>query len=233
MKGLPLFKSFNYSIDGLIYVLRTQRNMRIHFFAAAFILALSLVVGVTNLQFIILIFAVAMVIGAELMNTAIEAVIDMTTTSFDPTAKVAKDVASAAVLVAAVAAGVVGYIIFYPKLTEASWATLNRVRQTPIHITTISLLFVIILVIAAKAWTRTGTWVRGGWPSGHAALAGSLLMSIALLSRDSILTTLALILSALVLQSRVEAKFHTWAQIAAGGLIGILSTVVIFQLFLN
>ncbi len=207
--------------------------MRIHFFAAALIMILSLIVGVTNVQFVILIFAISMVIGAELINTAIEAVIDMTTTSFDPTAKVAKDVAAAAVLVAAVSAGVIGYIIFYPKLTEASWATLNRVRQTPIHITTISLLFVIIFVITAKALTHTGTWMRGGWPSGHAALAGSLMTSIALLSRDSILTTLALILSALVVQSRVEAKFHSWAQMAAGGLIGVLSTVIIFQLFLN
>ncbi len=233
MKGLPLFKSFNYSIEGLVYVLKTQRNMRIHFFVAAFILILSLIVGVSNLQFIILVFAISMVIGTELMNTAIEAVIDMTTTSFDPTAKVAKDVAAAAVLVSAVAAGVIGYIVLYPKLADASLDTLNRVRQTPMHITIISLLFVIILVITAKAWTRTGTWVRGGWPSGHAALAGSLMTSIALLSRDSILTTLALILSALVLQSRVEAKFHTWPQMAAGGLIGILSTVIIFQTFLN
>ena len=207
--------------------------MRIHFVAAAIILILSLVVGVSSTQFIFLIFAVSMVIGFELINTAIEATIDVTTTSFDPLAKVAKDVAAAAVLVSSMGAILIGYLIFYPKLSSVSWTTLNSVRQTPIHVTVISLLFVIILVISAKAWSHEGTWLRGGWPSGHAALAGSLLTAIALISRSHILTTLALLLSGLVVQSRMEAKFHTKSQIIAGSFIGILCTVLIFQLFLD
>ncbi len=207
--------------------------MRIHFVAAALILILSLVVGVSSTQFIFLIFAVSMVIGFELINTAIEATIDVTTTSSDPLAKVAKDVAAAAVLVSSMGAILIGYLIFYPKLSSVSWTTLNSVRQTPIHVTVISLLFVIILVIGAKAWSHEGTWLRGGWPSGHAALAGSLLTAIALISRSHILTTLALLLSGLVVQSRMEAKFHTKSQIIAGSFIGILSTVLIFQLFLD
>lgn len=233
MRSQSLFKSFNYSIDGLIYVLRTQRNMRIHFATAALILILSLVVGVSSTQFILLILAVSMVMGFELINTAIEAAIDVTTTSFDPLAKVAKDVAAAAVLVSTMGATLIGYLIFYPKLSSVSWVTLNSVRQTPIHVTVISLLFVIILVIGAKAWSHEGTWLRGGWPSGHAALAGSLLTAIALISQSHILTTLALLLSGLVVQSRMEAKFHTKSQIVAGSFIGILSTVLIFQLFLD
>ena len=232
MKGRPLLQSFNFAIDGLIYVLRTQRNMRIHFAVAALVLMLSLVVGVSGTQFILLIFAIAMVLTSELINTAIESVIDVTTTTFDPMAKVAKDVAASVVLVSALGATIIGYLIFYPRLTDVSLATFERVRQSPIHVTTIALLLVIILVIGAKAWTRTGTWLRGGWPSGHAAIAGSLLTAIALLSRNPLLTTLALILALLVLEARMEAKFHSSVQVVAGSLIGILTTVLIFQLFL-
>src|SRR3989304_713352 len=118
VKSRPLFQSFNFAIDGLVYVLRTQRNMRIHFLAAAAVLMLSLIVGVESTQFILLVFAVSMVIASELVNTAIEAVIDVTTTSFDPMAKIAKDVAASAVLVSALNAAIIGYLIFYPKVTS-------------------------------------------------------------------------------------------------------------------
>lgn len=233
VKSRPLFQSFNFAIDGLVYVLRTQRNMRIHFLAAVAVLMLSLILGVETIQFILLVFAASIVIASELVNTAIEAVIDVTTTSFDPMAKIAKDVAASAVLVSSMTALIIGYLIFYPKLNSASWQTLNRVRQSPIHVTTIALLLVILAVIAAKAWTKTGTWLRGGWPSGHAAIAGSLLTAIALISQNPLLATLALIMALLVMQARMEAKFHTRIQVISGSLIGILTTVLIFQLFLD
>ncbi len=233
MKSRPLFESFNFAIDGLVYVLRTQRNMRIHFLVAAMVLMLSLIVSVNSTQFILLVFAIAMVIASELVNTAIEAVIDVTTTSFDPMAKIAKDVAASAVLVSSLAAVIIGYLIFYPKLNSVSWQTLNAVRQSPIHVTTIAILLVIIAVLGSKAWTKTGTWLRGGWPSGHAAIAGSLITAIALISQNPLLATLALILALLVMQARMEAKFHTRVQVISGSLIGILTTVLIFQLFLD
>lgn len=232
MKRRPLFQSFNYAIEGLIFVLRTQRNMRIHFTIAAVVLALSLIVGVARVELMVLLLAIAAVIAAELTNTAIEAVIDVTTTSFDPMAKIAKDTAAGAVLVTALTASVIAYIVFFPKLNSASAWAFDRVRYAPIDLTAVSLLLVIIFVIAAKAWTRTGTWLRGGWPSGHAALAGSLLTAIALISRNSLQSTLAFLLALLVFQSRMEAKFHTLAQVLAGSLIGILTTLLIFQLFL-
>ncbi len=233
MSRRPLFQSFNHAIDGFIFVLRTQQNMRIHLSIAGLVLALSLIVGVSGLELVLLLLAITMVISAELVNTAIEAVIDVTTTSFDPMAKIAKDVAAAAVLVTALAALIIAYIIFYPKLSSFSLLAIDVVRYSPMHVTVISLILVIILVIAAKAWTRTGTWLRGGWPSGHAAVAGSLLTAIALVGRSPLLTTLAAIMAILVFQSRMEAKFHTLAQVLAGSLIGILTTVLIFQLFLS
>lgn len=231
MKQRPLFQSFNFAIDGVIYVLRTQRNMRIHFGVAAIILALSLVVGIRSTEFILLLVAIGLVLISELLNTAIESAIDITTNAYDPLAKIAKDVAAAAVLVSTLIAVTIGYMIFFSKLNSFSLATVDRVRRSPIHVTAITLFLVIIIVIAAKAWTKSGSWLRGGWPSGHSALAGSLFTAIALISRNAILATLAFIMAILVFQSRMEARFHSYSQILAGGFIGVLVTVLIFQLF--
>ncbi len=231
MKKQPLFRSFNYAIDGVVYVLRTQRNMRVHLVVAVSVLLLSLILGVDSIQFIILMIAIALVIISEFFNTAIESAIDITTNTYDPLAKIAKDVAAAAVLVSTLVAVTVGYLIFFPKLNSFSLNTLERVRQSPIHLTAIALILVIIAVMWAKAKTKTGTWLRGGWPSGHSAVAGSLFASIAMISKNALLATLALIMALLVFQSRREAKFHSVLQIISGGLIGVLITVIIFQLF--
>lgn len=231
MKPRPLFQSFNYAIDGIIYVLRTQRNMRIHFAIAAIVLALSLILGVSNVEFMLLIFAIALVMVTELVNTAVESAIDVTTTTYDPLAKIAKDVAAAAVLISTLVAVITGYLVFFAHLNVLTLRVLSRVRQSPIHVTVIALFLVIIVVIASKAWTRTGTFLRGGWPSGHSAIAGSLFTAITFISKNPLLATLGFIMALLVLQSRMEAKFHTYLQVISGGFIGILVTVIIFQLF--
>lgn len=233
MKARPIFQSFNYAIDGIVYVLRTQRNMRIHFSIAALVLLFSLALGVESTQFIILTIAIALVIISELFNTAIESAIDVTTNTYDPLAKIAKDVAAGAVLVSTIVAVTIGYLIFFPKLNSFTLSTLNRVRQSPIHVTAIALFIVIIVVMSAKARTGTGSWLRGGWPSGHSAVAGSLFTAMALISRNALLATLAFIMALLVFQSRREARFHSVFQIMAGGLIGVLVTIIIFQLFLK
>ncbi|HEX21684.1 MAG TPA: phosphatase PAP2 family protein, partial [Actinobacteria bacterium] len=214
------------------YVLRTQRNMKVHFIVAAAVLGISLILNVSGTQFMLLLIVIAMVLVSELINTAIESAVDITTSAYDPLAKVAKDVAAASVMVSVFAAVVVGYLIFYPRLNSLTFRTLHRVRQSPLNVTAISLFIVLIAVFAAKAWTRSGTWLRGGWPSGHSALAGALFTAIALISRQALLATLAFIMALLVFQSRKEARFHSYLEILSGAAIGILITLLIFQLFL-
>ena len=81
-------------------MLRTQRNLRIHFVVAALVLVAALVSGVDKLELIALLLAIAFVLIAEMLNTAVEAAVDVATTSFDPMAKLAKDIAAGAVLIA-------------------------------------------------------------------------------------------------------------------------------------
>lgn len=231
MKGRPLVKSFNYAIDGVIYVLRTQRNMRVHVALAAATLALGLLFDIGRLEFLALFFAIALVIAAELFNTAIEAAIDLTTGSFDPLAQVAKDVAAAGVLVAALNALVVAYFVFFQRLNPMTLAVLQRVREQPLHVTIVALFLVTIVVVVAKAAIGGRDFLRGGWPSGHSALAGSLFTAIAIISSNALVATLGLLMAVLVLHSRVEAGIHTYLEIVSGIAVGILVTIVIFQLF--
>lgn len=112
MKIRKLLDSFNYAIDGIIYAFRTQRNMRIHFIVAILVLIASFVFDISKIEFIALCLSITMVMAAELVNTAIESAIDLTTNHYHPLAKIAKNTAAAAVLLTAINAVIVGYVIF-------------------------------------------------------------------------------------------------------------------------
>lgn len=232
----PLVQSFNFAFDGVIHTLATQRNMRIHFIAAAVAMLGCLLLGVTGVEFALVIFAASFVIASEMLNTAVEAAIDVVTTSFNPLAKVAKDVAAGAVLVATFNAVAVGYIVFAPKLGDPSRSLLDAVRDAPVHITFIALVLTLLGVIALKVVSgRDGTPLRGGWPSGHAAIAFAAWMAITFVTNDTsfgtLVSALAFVLALLVCHTRVEAGVHTTGEVVAGAIVGSSITLLVFQVF--
>ncbi len=229
MRSRSLLWSFNYAIEGIVYALRTQRNMRLHITAALIVLGASLFFRISRLEFIAILFAIVFVLVSELMNTAIEAAVDVATQSFDPIAKVAKDVAAGAVFIAAVNAVVVGYIVFFARLGRVGDLLLQRVQQTPTHITIVALLLTSIGVLVGKAITRSGTYMRGGWPSGHTATAAAAATAIGYVTASGGAAALAGFIAFLVGQSRVENGAHTWPQVIVGALLGFLLTTLVFQ----
>lgn len=238
MKSRNLIKSFNYAAEGIIYVLRTQRNMKLHFLIAGIVLVLSLFLNLSRLEFIALLFAVTFVLVAELVNTAIEAAIDVVTPTFDPLAMIAKDVAAGAVLISAINAVVVGYLVFFTRLSPVSVALLFRVRKSPIHITFIGLFLVMLLAIVGKVWMGKGTPFRGGMPSVHSALAFSSFVAITFISAQylpaqftSLVSTLALLMAFLVSQTRIESGIHSFWEVAVGALLGTIVTVLVWQVY--
>src|SRR5262245_23211035 len=128
-----IFDSFNYASEGIIHVLRTQRNMRIHFLIAAAVLVLALWVGVDKIELIALLLSITFVLMAEMINTAIEGAIDVSTTSFDPMAKLAKDVAAGAVLISTLNAVAVGYLVFANRVANRSSHVPERVLAAAPH----------------------------------------------------------------------------------------------------
>jgi diacylglycerol kinase (ATP) len=230
-----VLQSFNFAFEGIIHVLRTQRNMRIHFLIAAGVLIAALVVGVSRLELVVLFMAISFVLIAEMINSALEAGIDVATTSFDPLAKLAKDIAAGAVLIATINAVAVGYLVFVDRLKDPSSRAIDRLRDAPTEITLIALVLTVILVIGAKAYTGRGRPLRGGLPSGHAAVAFAGWMAATYILGDSthwfLISTLTFIMALLVAQTRIEAGFHSFVEVLSGGVLGALVTLVLFQLF--
>ena len=228
-----LLDSFNYAFEGIIHVLRTQRNMRIHFVVAVAVLVLAVFADVTKLELIALLMAIAFVLVAEMINSAIEAAIDVATSSFDPMAKLAKDIASGAVLIAAINAVAVGYLVFSGKTATRTARLIDRVRDAPAELTIVALVVTVIVVIAVKAWTGSGAPLRGGLPSGHAAVAFAGWIALTYVAGQNhrfLVSTIAFVLALLVAQTRVESGVHSSLEVALGGLLGALMTLALFQL---
>jgi diacylglycerol kinase len=113
---LSRIQSVRHALRGWWYVMQTQRNAWIHAVAATLVLVLGLWLGLPARDWAVLILTIAMVFAAEFINTSIEAVVDLATQEHHPLAKVGKDVGAAAVLIAALAAVLVGLLILGPPL---------------------------------------------------------------------------------------------------------------------
>ena len=230
-----ILESFNYAFEGIIHVLRTQRNMRIHFTIAALVLIAGLATDVERLELIALLLAIAFVLITEMINTAVESAIDVATTAFDPMAKLAKDIAAGAVLIATINAVAVGYLVFSAQISEHSARLFEKLRDAPAQITLVALVLTVLVVIGTKAWTGRGTPLRGGLPSGHAAVAFAGWMAATYVLSDSqhrfLVSSLTFIMAMLVAQTRIESGVHSTLEVAYGGLLGALVTLVLFQVF--
>lgn len=235
MRSRSLLWSFDYAIQGIVFALRTQRNMRLHALAAVVVLVSALVLGVGGLELVALLFAISLVVMAELFNTSIEATVDLATEGFDPMAKTAKDVAAGAVLIASVNAVAVGYVVFFARVTPLAEGLIDRVRMSSSSVTLIAVALTGIAVLVLKAITHESrtSYTRGGWPSGHTALAVAVATSIGYATQSAKAMVLALFIAGLVAQSRVETEAHTIPQTVLGAVLGFLLTTAAFQVFLR
>ncbi|MCX7781093.1 MAG: diacylglycerol kinase family protein [Negativicutes bacterium] len=116
MKAKNLRYSFIYAQQGIWYAVRTQRNMKIHLATAAMAAAFAWILGFSAIEFAILTVTIAAVLIAEMINSALEAVVDLVSPDVNPLAKLAKDMAAGAVLISALASLIVGYLLFWPRL---------------------------------------------------------------------------------------------------------------------
>jgi diacylglycerol kinase (ATP) len=115
-RAVSRIASFRHAFAGWWYVLRTQHNAWIHAVASVVILGVALWAGLERIEWAILILTVALVWVAEFVNTAVETLVDLLSPELHPLAKIAKDIAAASVLIAALAAVVVGLFVLGPKL---------------------------------------------------------------------------------------------------------------------
>lgn len=229
-KRQGVIQAFNVAIEGILYTFKSERNMKIHYCVAVLVLIASMFFHISKIEMISLIFAISLVVISEMFNTAIEKTIDMVTEEFNDLAKIAKDVAAGGVLIATLNSIVVGYIVFYDKLTDVSESLIETIRRSQLHVTLICIVVVLIAVVVVKSLTSTGTPLKGGMPSGHSALSFAMSTLITLISAGFIVSTLAYLMAILVAQSRIEGKIHTFWETVAGAILGVLIGLLVYQL---
>ena len=236
MKGEPtrpsgFIQSLNCAIEGILWAVKTQRHMLVHLIAAILVMIAALVLRLTLYEFALLCLAITLVLFAELVNTAIEVVVDLVSPDYHPLAQRAKDVAAGAVLLASVAALVLGYLAVSRFIFSAGVSLGDDYMRTTGNLAIISVVVVVLLVILAKARVGRGMPLHGGMPSGHAGVAFSIATSVAFADVGLLVIALAWFLAALVAQSRVSLGIHSVLEIVAGSLIGIGTTVVMHLAF--
>lgn len=223
--------SANNAIEGILQGTKTQRHMRWHFFSAVVVLIFSYLAGITVMELVIVAFAVILVLLAEMINSAIEAVVDIISPKYSEKARIAKDMAAGAVLITAFGAAIIGYFILFPYLVTIATEGLRIAKHSKTEISAIALVLVLIAVIITKAYFGKGLPLRGGMPSGHAALAFSIWVSVTYLTENTYISALCLVLAAWTGQSRVAVRAHTWIEVIMGALLGSALTFLLFKLF--
>lgn len=227
-----LTESINYAIDGIVYAFKTERSLKIHFSIAIFTMILTLLLKLDRFEILMIFFAITLVILAEMVNTAIEAIVNLLTLSHHPLAKIAKDVAAGGVLITCLNALVVAYLIIIEAFKKSSYLEVfNKIRSEPSHLIFIMIFVIILLVAVAKVIGGKGTFTRGGLVSGHAAVAFGASTAILCITKNTIAAFLAFLVALLVAQSRIEANIHRWIEVIFGALIGILVSLLVFVIF--
>jgi diacylglycerol kinase (ATP) len=230
-----LLQSFNWAFDGIVHALHRERNMWIHFGAAVVVLLAALFFSLARLEVIALFVAISFVLIAEMLNTSIEHVVDLVTDELDPRAKIAKDVAAGAVLVATINAVAVAYLVFYDKLTGVPYTVLRKLRTSPVDLAVVTLVLVILAAVIIKALTRRGTAFHGGMPSVHAAVAFAGWVAVTVFGTQTAyalpISAIGLFMAVMVAQSRVQAGIHSTLEVVVGALLGTGVSLLIFRLW--
>ena len=120
MKKDPLYKSFVYAFQGIFNTIRTERNIKIHCAAAILVTIFGIWLQISKTEWMICFILFGLILALELVNTAVEATVDLFTEERKPLAKKAKDAAAGAVLIVAIFAAVIGILIFIPKLLDVA-----------------------------------------------------------------------------------------------------------------
>lgn len=230
---VDVIEPFRVALNGLIYTFRTQRHMRFHLYFVLVVVLMGIWLNLGHRELLAFLLTITLVIVAEMFNSAIEAVVDLVSPNYHPLAKFAKDISAGAVLITTIIALVVGALII---LGESRWESIKTSLTAegfgpPVAWRLILggvLLFIIIVI--GKGLGQRGTVLQGGLVSGHAAYGFFLATSTIFLTDSAITVGIAILLAAIVAQSRFEAKFHSVFELSLGAVVGIVLSILIFGL---
>jgi diacylglycerol kinase (ATP) len=205
--------------------------MQIHFVMLVLVLLSGLLLSLDTRDMLILLFCISLVIATEMINTAVEAVVDMITQTYHPLAKLAKDVAAGAVLIASTNALIAGLLLFFGTQPIEKIRKGMPVQSPDVTIVlVVGILVLTLTVLMSKLLTgrsNDGIW-QGGVVSGHSAVGFFLAMTIIFASGNTFVAILAIVMAVIIAQSRVEAGIHSIQEVVLGAVVAIFLTSSIY-----
>lgn len=226
------YESINYAIEGILHSARTQKHVRLHLFSAAFLLLFCFALGIDMHDFIILSIMAAIVIVAEMLNSAIEAAVDIASPNKSEMARISKDMAAGAVFVAAVFSLVVAFYILKPYFIKFYYEGISLTKHYPSDIMVAAILMVLIAVIILKAYFGKGHPLKGGFPSGHSAISSSVAVSTIFLTENYYIIITFFILAVIISIARYIYKIHSVIEIFCGFFLGTFLTLILYNIFM-
>lgn len=225
MSQYNFLNSLNNAIEGIIHAVKTQRHMKVHLFIALLVVFLALFLNLNITDMLIIFILISLVITSELINTALEYLLDLIQRDFNLTVKYIKDISAGAVLFNSIIAVVCGISIFSKYILVFKN---QHIRSNFIYLALLSIFLVTIVVIGIKSFFHTGSPLKGGMPSGHSAISFSIWTSILMTSDNIFLILSALIIALIVSFSRMWRGIHKGLEVVFGSIIGCLLTYLVF-----
>lgn len=232
-KGANIIAPFRTALAGLIYTFKTQRHMRFHLYVVLVVMIMGLFFNLRLRELLVLLFVISLVLVAEMFNSAIEATVDLVQPNYHPQAKFAKDIAAGAVLITTMIALVVGALML---LGENRWEGIKLAMSSGtlavpfLQRFMLGLFLAFIIVVIGKGLGKRGQVFKGGMVSGHAAFGFFTAGTIVFISDSVLVYGLAILLAAIIAQSRWEAKIHTIFELSLGAAVGVILALILFGL---
>lgn len=232
-KNKNFLDAWKNAINGIIYATTTQGNIKKQLIIAVLVVIISLFFELTKAEFLIFMFTIILIIFAEMVNTAIETVVDLYTDLYHPKAKIAKDVAAGGVVITTINAVIVAYFLFFDKISNIGLQFIRNIATSPVHLAFAAVIIVIIGILSLIAMATTNKHKilnKKFMPSGHVALSFAANTIIWLLTDNIVIITLSLVMAILVAESRVESETHRLSEVVFSSCIGVITVLIIYGL---
>ena len=235
LKNNGFIDAWKNAFNGIIYATTTQSNIKKQLIIAVIVVIISLFFNLNRAEFLCFLFTIVLIIFAEMVNTAIETVVDLYTDLYHPKAKIAKDVGAGSVLLMSINSVIVAYFLFLREtdLSKFGESVFNNMINSPVHLAFVGIMITVIAVIALNSYLRSKKKKESTskfFPSGQSAISFAILTAIGLNTRNLLIFVLSLILALLVLENRVESKAKTTAEVIFGSCMGILIVLLVYGL---
>lgn len=229
--GKKFLRSFIFAGEGIFYALKTQRNLRIHFFIAFLILSLRSFLQFEVNEMLFLLFAITLVITAEMINTAIEAIVDLEVQTYHPLARAAKNVSAGAVLIVALSSIAVAYLVLFPrfKLFLIS-SDIGKIKESLFAFIIVAFLAAGLVLLAAGTFSRWFSWLPEHVLCPRSTLAFAFASALSLYTSDWLVSSFSFFLALTAAYNSLEDEKHRLSAVLIGVTIGIFVTALLFKL---